>query len=151
MHCTLHTTQFFEGILDLFDLFAGASFLQATCCTTLPPRSTAIPAYTTAPPYNYASSLSPAQFPACLYFFQVHFSPATEVWDTSTVTNTLTSSSSLTSTSGTASWRRNRRSQFSWGGGPGVSPLAWVTSACQSADSAEDTTISTTSVSSSSS
>ncbi|CAK9069849.1 unnamed protein product [Durusdinium trenchii] len=49
---------------------------QATCCTTLPPRSTAIPAYTTAPPYNY-------------------------VWDTSTVTNTLTSSSSLTSTSGT--------------------------------------------------
>eukprot|EP00435_Cladocopium_sp_Y103_P037837 s1433_g10.t1 len=39
---------------------------QATCCTTLPPQSTAIPKYTTAPPYEY-------------------------VWDTTTATSTRTS------------------------------------------------------------
>ena len=29
------------------------SIVEATCCTTLPPQTTAIPKYTTAPPYEY--------------------------------------------------------------------------------------------------
>ncbi|CAJ1419812.1 unnamed protein product [Effrenium voratum] len=51
--------------------------IPATCCTTLPPVSTAIPKYTTAPPYDY-------------------------VWETTTLTTTETRSSSTTTSSTSA-------------------------------------------------